>query len=85
MILIVCRLIVIICGLLPLMNISKTFGKNVRFYRLQKGLSQEDLACLCELHRTYIGSIERGERNITLKNAEKIAIALNESLYNLLR
>ena len=58
------------------MSITHTFGKQVRFFRKQKALSQEELADLCELHRTYIGSVERGERNITLVNAEKIAIAL---------
>jgi len=67
------------------MSITKTFGKNVRFYRVKTGLSQEGLAFACNLHRTYIGSVERGERNITLKNAEKIAFALNEDLDKFLR
>lgn len=58
------------------MSITHTFGKQVRYYRKQNALSQEELADLCDLHRTYIGSVERGERNITLVNAEKIAIAL---------
>ena len=62
------------------MNITHTFGQRVRHFRKLKGISQEDLADLCDLHRTYIGSVERGERNITLINAEKIAIALEEPL-----
>lgn len=62
------------------MNITNTFGDRVRHYRKLKGISQETLADLCDLHRTYIGSVERGERNITLVSAEKIATALNEPL-----
>ncbi len=62
--------------------ITEKFGKNVRLFRTQKGLSQESLAFECNLHRTYIGAVERGERNITLKNAEKIALALHEPLEN---
>lgn len=53
-----------------------SFGEIVREKRLEKGLSQEKLASLCGLHRTYIGMIERAEKNITLKNIEKIANAL---------
>lgn len=41
-----------------------TIGDNIRKYRLEKGCSQEELAFECELHRTYIGAVERGERNI---------------------
>lgn len=52
------------------------FGKTVRQYRLKIGLSQEELAARAEVHRTYIGMIERAEKNITLVNIEKIARAL---------
>lgn len=52
------------------------FGRQVRRYRKLKGISQEELASLCELHRTYIGAIERGERNVSLNNVEKISEAL---------
>ncbi len=52
------------------------FGKNVRVLRKRKGLSQEQLAFKSDLHRTYIGMIERAEKNITLVNIEKIANAL---------
>lgn len=62
------------------MNITQIFGLRVRHYRKLKSLSQEELADLCDLHRTYIGSVERGERNITLLNAEKIAKSLDEPL-----
>ncbi|HEM0470631.1 helix-turn-helix transcriptional regulator [Legionella pneumophila serogroup 1] len=62
------------------MNITCVFGQRVRHFRRQKNISQEELAHLCDLHRTYIGSVERGERNITLRNAEKIANALGEPL-----
>jgi transcriptional regulator with XRE-family HTH domain len=62
------------------MDIAYTFGQRVRHFRKLKDISQEELADLCGLHRTYIGSVERGERNITLLNAEKIATALEEPL-----
>lgn len=52
------------------------FGEKVREIRKEKGLSQEELAYKANLHRTYIGMIERAEKNITLINIEKIAIAL---------
>jgi transcriptional regulator with XRE-family HTH domain len=52
------------------------FGDNVRNARLAKNLSQEALADLAGLHRTYIGMIERAEKNVTLVSIEKIAIAL---------
>jgi transcriptional regulator with XRE-family HTH domain len=54
----------------------KTFGKAVRKLREERGLSQEALADLCGLHRTYIGGIERGERNVGLLNVLRIAKAL---------
>ena len=52
------------------------FGKAVRRAREQKGLSQEALADLCHLHRTYIGGIERGERNVGLMNLLRLSKAL---------
>ena len=52
------------------------FGHAVRERRLDKNLSQEDLADLCSLHRTYISDIELGKRNVSLTNIDKIAVAL---------
>jgi len=57
-------------------SILNRFGKKVRKLRKKSGLSQEDFANRIGLHRTYIGAIERGERNISLENIEKIARAL---------
>ncbi len=60
------------------------FGNRVREYRHRSGLTQQELADLAGLHRSYIGEIELGRRNITLDNATKIAKALNVSLTTLL-
>ena len=57
-------------------DIKSTFGARVRKLRQAKGLSQEAFADICGLHRTYIGAIERGERNVSLENIERIAKAL---------
>ena len=59
------------------------FGRRVRIFRKEKGLSQEQLAFKAGLHRTYIGMIERAEKNITLLNIEKIANALDVKISNL--
>jgi len=64
-------------------NIQTKFGAKVRKLRLAKGLSQEAFADICGLHRTYIGAIERGERNVSLENIEKIAKALGVSIASL--
>ncbi len=56
------------------------FGEKVRKERLKQGLSQEELACKAGVHRTYIGMIERAEKNITLENIEKITKALKINL-----
>lgn len=53
------------------------FGEKVRKERLKQGLSQESLASKVGVHRTYVGMIERAEKNITLENIEKVAKALN--------
>ena len=57
-------------------KILTKFGQKVREHRLKIGLSQEELAARARVHRTYIGMIERAEKNITLVNIEKIAHAL---------
>lgn len=58
------------------MKILAAFGKSVRIQREKLQISQEELAFRCGLHRTYIGSIERGERNLSLLNIFKICKAL---------
>ena len=78
LLLIFCRLIVAIYLIFHIMTmITKIFGQRVRYFRKCRSLSQEELAAVCELHRTYIGGIERGERNVSLNNVEKIARALD--------
>jgi transcriptional regulator with XRE-family HTH domain len=64
-------------------DIKSKFGARVRKLRLAKGLSQEAFADICGLHRTYVGAIERGERNVSLENIEKIAKALGVSIASL--
>ena len=64
-------------------DILKVFGNRIRQLRLEMRLSQEKLAEKAEVHRTYIGMIERAEKNITLCNIEKIASALNIRLTDL--
>ncbi len=64
-------------------RILRQFGNKVRKLREAKGWSQEKLAKKAGLHRTYIGSIERSERNVSLINLEKIAKALGVSIKNL--
>ena len=60
------------------------FGQKVREERLKQGLSQEELAARASVHRTYIGMIERAEKNITLENIEKVATALKLKINDLL-
>ncbi|MEO8677417.1 MAG: helix-turn-helix transcriptional regulator [Vicinamibacterales bacterium] len=62
----------------------KIFAQNVRERRSKLGLSQEELAARASIHRTYIGSIERAERNVSIDNMEKIATALGTTLSALL-
>jgi transcriptional regulator with XRE-family HTH domain len=64
-------------------NITKKFGKRVRDLRLERGLSQEQFSYKADLHRTYIGMIERAEKNISIVNIEKIAKALDINLKTL--
>lgn len=64
-------------------NICEKFGSLVKKYRINQGYSQEKLAEITNLHRTYISSVERGKRSISLLNIEKIAKALNVETYKL--
>lgn len=66
-------------------DVRTRFGKAVRRRRHELGLSQEEFADLCGLDRTYMGGIERGERNLALVNIEKIAKGFKISLSELLR
>lgn len=59
------------------MDYFNILGANIRTLRIKRKLTQEQLADLCDLHRTYIGAIERGDRNVSLKNIVIIAQALN--------
>ena len=65
------------------MNVKDKIGSRIRQLRQEKHLSQEAFADLCELDRTYISSIEKGKRNVSIINLEKIANALNVSLSTL--
>lgn len=65
------------------MDIKKKFGKQVKKLRLEKGLSQEKLAYEADLDRTYIPSIEKGERNVSIVVIEKIAKALKVKITDL--
>ncbi len=64
-------------------TIQRQFGERVRELRLARGLSQEELASMAGVHRTYLGSIERAERNPSLKNIAAIADALGITLSEL--
>ncbi|WP_347330913.1 helix-turn-helix domain-containing protein [Marinimicrobium locisalis] len=66
-------------------QLVRQFAENVRRERRDRGLSQEALADLADVHRTYIGMLERGEKNITLSTLERVANALNVDAVSLLR
>ena len=65
-------------------ELVRIFAKNLRYLRSQLGHSQEELAQIAGLHRTYISSLERGERNVSLKNIERLANALDVEPWQLL-
>ena len=66
-------------------GIALVFGKRIRELRNSKGISQESLAELCGLHRTYLGGIERGERNPSLENIERSSKALGTTMAELFK
>jgi transcriptional regulator with XRE-family HTH domain len=66
-------------------GLSKALGKRLRDLRLQSGISQEALAAEAGVHRTYLGGIERGERNPSLANLHKLAQALGVDLATLFK
>ncbi|WP_175423645.1 helix-turn-helix domain-containing protein [Inhella inkyongensis] len=67
------------------MTARQNFAYNLRSLRSTKGISQERLADLAELHRTYVSSVERCERNISIDNMEKLAAALGVDIRDLLQ
>lgn len=66
------------------LDVQERFAANMRRIRKSKGLTQEHVAELAQLHTNYISSVERAERNISLRNIEKIAIALGVEMGELL-
>ncbi len=66
-------------------DIKLKLGRKIRETRVKEGYSQEELASRCGLHRTYISDIERGERNVSVENIEKIAKALKTEANELLK
>lgn len=68
----------------PASEPRELLARNLRLIRAQKGISQEKLADLAGLHRTYVGSVERGERNISIDNIEKLAKALDVMISSLI-
>lgn len=64
-------------------KLSIEFGKTIRKFRLSKGLSQEQLGFKADVHRTYVGMIERGEKNITLENIKKFCHGLDITMQQL--
>ncbi|WP_243152907.1 helix-turn-helix domain-containing protein [Sporotomaculum syntrophicum] len=69
----------------PSIKIRQVLAKNIRDLRQSANLSQEEFAELCGLHRTYVGAVERAERNVTLSTLEAFATALGVSVADLLR
>ena len=65
------------------MNIKQKFGNKIKELRKEKGLSQEKLANLAEIDRTYLPTIEKGERNVSIEVIEKLAIALDVKIKDL--
>lgn len=65
-------------------TLRRVLAENIRAFRHGENISQEELASICDLHRTYVGSVERGERNVTLSTLEVLAAALGVSVPQLL-
>ena len=66
-------------------DLQKTVGRNLRAYRMERGLSQEAFAEVLGVHRTYMGGVERGERNLTLKSVERMAEKLGMEALELMK
>ncbi|MCJ7675940.1 MAG: helix-turn-helix domain-containing protein [Sedimentisphaerales bacterium] len=65
-------------------DIKKEIGIKIRTFREQRGLTQEKLGAIADMHRAYIGHIERGEKNITIDNLQRIAKALRVGIKDLI-
>ena len=65
-------------------DVQVRFGERLRKVRKERGISQERLADLAGLHRTYVSGVERGERNISLLNIERLAVALDVTMSDLM-
>jgi transcriptional regulator with XRE-family HTH domain len=68
----------------PSCRLTSVLAENLRAFREERNFSQEEFADLCGLHRTYVGSVERGERNVTLSTLEVIAAVIGVSVPQLL-
>lgn len=68
----------------PETELLETLAENIRSFRRERGISQETLADMCSLHRTYVGSVERRERNVTLASLAVLADVLGVSVPELL-
>ncbi len=66
-------------------DLQRALGENLRTHRVRRGMSQEDFAEFLGVHRTYMGGVERGERNLTLRSVEKLAERLDVDPVSLLR
>ena len=66
-------------------DLQKAVGRNLRAYRMERGLSQEAFAEVLGVHRTCMGGVERGERNLTLKSVEKMAEKLEMEVLELMK
>ena len=66
-------------------DLQKKVGRNIRSYRQKRGLSQEAFAEVLGIHRTYMGGLERGERNLTLRSLEHIAEQMSVEVEELMR
>jgi len=66
-------------------DLQKKVGRNIRSYRQKRGLSQEAFAEVLGIHRTYMGGLERGERNLTLRSLERIAEQMGVEVEELMR
>ena len=88
LLLIVCRPVfphLLLISSLKKDGLNKLFGSSIRKLRIEKGWSQDELAHRASLHRTYVGGVERSERNVTLETVERLSDALGVTPWKLLK